>query len=481
MFISVMKISFFGAAGMVTGSCSLVESGRFRILIDCGMFQGSDVLEMKNASPLTFDPSTLTAVIVTHAHLDHVGRLPLLVKNGFKGDIFCTPPTRDLARLILEDAQSVMEYNHQNYGHPLLYTLDDVESVMTHFKVVKYLTPTTIEEPSAVVVNRVKKLLKIPNKLLAISNVPIVTFTLHDAGHIFGSAFIELNIENKKLVFSGDIGNINVPILRDTETLPKNIDLLVCESTYGDRSHVSSAEREKLIEGIIQDAMRKDGVLLIPSFALERTQELLYELTDLVERHKTLPHVPIFLDSPLAIDALRVFEKYPEYYDVEATKFYKDGADLFEFPGLTLTHSRTESMTINHSPTPKVIIAGAGMMNGGRILHHAIRYLSDPKNTLLIVGYQSPGTLGWRLAQGESPVKIHDENVRVHCQIKVISALSAHADKEKLFSWISNGNNSPNQIVLNHGDEPASEALVVRLREKGMNAFAAKAGMVVEL
>lgn len=477
-----MKISFFGAAGMVTGSCSLIESGRFRILIDCGMFQGSEELEAKNAVPLPFDASALTAVIITHAHLDHVGRLPLLVKNGFRGVIYSTPPTCDLARLILEDAEGVMEYDNQHSGKPLIYTLNEVEHVMGRFRTVGYSTPTTIEEPTAIIANRVKKLLKINYKPKNKSDAPVVTFTFHDAGHIFGSAFIEIDIEGKKLVFSGDVGNINVPILRDTEALPKDIDLLVCESTYGDRNHESSAEREKLIETVVKNAMHKEGVLMIPSFALERTQELLYELTDLVERHKSLPHVPIFLDSPLAIDALRVYEKYPEYYDEEAAKFFKDGADLFEFPGLKLTYSRTDSMTINHSPAPKVIIAGAGMMNGGRILHHALHYLSDPKNTLLIVGYQSPGTLGWRLAHGESPVKIHDENVVVRCEVKMISALSAHADKEKLFTWISQGENPPRQVVLNHGEVEASEALVMRLRnERGMNAVAAKAGMIIEI
>ena len=443
-----MQVTFFGAAGEVTGSCSLLETNNQKFLIDCGMFQGSEEHEKKNILPLSFDPRTLAAVFVTHAHLDHVGRLPLLAKNGFEGFVYATPPTRDLARLIMEDAYGVMEYDNRKFGKPLLYNMEDIEKIMTQFKTVKYHEPLMISDGVAV--------------------------TFRDAGHVFGSAFIEIAADSKKVVFSGDVGNVDVPILPDTDALPSKIDALICESTYGDRQHESSKEREEMLRKVIAEVVRKKGVLMIPSFALERTQELLYALNDLIERDHKLKSVPIFLDSPLAIDTLKVFEKYPDYYDEEATKFFKEGDDIFEFPGLAKTYTRDESMKINHTPGPKIIIAGAGMMNGGRILHHALRYLSEKNNTILFIGYQSPGSLGWKILNGDRTVPVIGESIPVHCQVKMINAFSAHGDKEKLEKWVMNEGNAPRFVILNHGDKEQSAALAGVLKDKGIDVVPAE-------
>jgi len=451
-----MDITFIGASAEVTGSSSLLESGSFRVLIDCGMYQGDAGTEAKNYNPLPFDAAGLTHVLVTHAHLDHVGRLPLLVKNGFKGHFFATKPTVELAKLIMDDALGVMQYDNKKFGRPVLYSSEDIAAVMDQFKGVEYGSATELVKVGA--------------------EKPIIA-TWHDAGHIFGSAFIEIEAEGKRVVFSGDVGNVNVPILRDTENLPKNIDLLVSESTYGDRLHDSKLTRQQLVENMVADGIKRGGVVMIPSFSLERTQELIYELNDLIDRQHRLPTIPIFLDSPLAIDALKVYRKYPQYYDEEAERYLKDGDDVFAFAGLTATYTRDDSMKINRTPGAKIIIAGAGMMNGGRILHHALRYLSDEKNTLLLIGYQSPGTLGHQIYEGQSPVKVLGEEVAVHCQVKMVGALSAHGDQNKLLSWI--GAAQPKRVYLNHGDPWCKEALKKKLAEVGIVAEPVSPGLKI--
>jgi len=431
-----MKFSFFGGAGEVTGSCNMFTVGDRHFLVDCGMFQGDKIKESKNRDPLPFDPASLSGVLITHAHLDHVGRLPLLVKKGYEGKFYATAPTIELLELILEDALQIMMHNHRATGAEVIYDATDIAKVMQRCKPVEYLEKITI--------------------------VPGVVCTFHDAGHIFGSAFIEVEAEGKKAVFSGDVGNINVPILRDTEALPANIDLLVCESTYGNRLHEEMTNREELLTNLISDAISKGGTLMIPSFSLERTQELIYELNAIVDRKHLLPRIPIFIDSPLAIKATRTYLKYTKYYDQEAGRLVKSGDDLFDFPGLVMTETKEESKKINSTPGPKIIIAGAGMMTGGRILHHAMRYLSDERNTLLIVGYQSEGTLGRKILEGHSPVEIMGERIPVRCHVKSVGALSAHADQNKLVAWI--GAAQPKKVVLNHGEEYVSADLVEKLK-----------------
>ena len=451
-----MFLSFFGAAGEVTGSCSMFTVGTKKFLVDCGMFQGNQFSEAKNKDPLPFNPVELSGVIITHAHLDHVGRLPLLVKDGYEGRFYATPPTIELAELIMEDALHIMLYNQSHHNIPALYDEGDITKVMERFKSVEY------------------------NEKFALT--PEVSFTLHDAGHIFGSAFIEVEAEGKRVVFSGDVGNVNVPILKETENLPADIDVLVCESTYGNRLHETITKRQEILATLIREAIARGGTLMIPSFSLERTQELIYELNNLIDRQHTLPKVPIFLDSPLAIKAIRTYLKYPKYYDVEAAKLYKNGDDLFEFPGLITTETKEESKKINNTPGPKIVIAGSGMMNGGRIMHHAMRYLSDARNTLLIIGYQSENTLGRKILDGQSPVEIMGEHIPVHCQVKAIGALSAHGDQAKLMKWIDSNKNKPKKVLFNHGEPGVSAVLAKKVQEDlGITAMPVSFGLEVEV
>ncbi len=451
-----MKISFYGAAGEVTGSNSLLEVAGKKILIDCGMWQGSDFNAAKNFEPFQYDSKDISAVLVTHAHLDHVGRLPLLIKRGYAGSFYANPATVELAKLIMEDALEVMGYNQRKFGKPILFSKDDIDEVVRQFKPIDYYEEFEV--------------------------VPGVSVKLYDAGHIFGSAFLEIKAEGKRIVFSGDIGNVKVPILRDTDALPDDLDAVICESTYGNRLHETAETRQHIIETMVTEAISRGGALMIPSFSLERTQELIYDLNDLIDRKHLLPRVPIYLDSPLAIKAIDVYRKYPKYYDNEASNFFKNGDDLFQFPGLVLTESSADSKIINEAPFPKIIIAGSGMMNGGRIMHHAQRYLSYRKNTLLIIGYQASNTLGRRILEGETPVFINGQEVAVRCQIKAIGALSAHGDQTKLLNWLNSAAVKPKQVYLNHGEPEASASLQKMITEKiGIKTEVVSSGLSVEI
>jgi metallo-beta-lactamase family protein len=450
-----MQIKFCGAAREVTGSCHLLSTKTGKILVDCGMFQGSNFNEGKNHDKFPFDPAEIKAVLVTHAHLDHIGRIPKLVKEGFTGPIFMIDATVELARLIWEDAHKIMVEDHEKYGTPILYELSDVAAAKSQSKAVEYHEEMEI--------------------------LPGVKATWKDAGHIFGSAFIEISVERKRIIFSGDIGNENVPILKDTEPAGE-ADLLICESTYGDRQHESIDTRRSIILNLIKDGVKRGGAVMIPSFALERTQELLYELNLLSEHDHTLPKVPIFLDSPLAVDATKVYNRYPQYFDEEAAKLHLSGDDFFNFPNLDVSYTREESKSINNVRNPKIIIAGAGMMNGGRIIHHALRYLSDPNSTLIIVGYQAEGTLGRRLYEGSEEVSIFGERIKVRCAITAIGALSAHGDQTKLLKWVGEAKKLPKKVYCVHGEPHAATELAHRLEEKfKIEAFVAEYEQEIEV
>ncbi|MFA5175597.1 MAG: MBL fold metallo-hydrolase [Patescibacteria group bacterium] len=453
-----MFLSFYGAAREVTGSCNLLETAGHKILIDCGMFQGGEFNEQKNFEQFEFNPKELSAVVVTHAHLDHVGRLPSLIKNGYEGFFYATPATIELASLIMEDALEVMVHNGIKTGALPLYGPEDIAGVMQQFKAVDYGEEFLLNDKANI-------LLK-----------------FYDAGHIFGSAFVEINSEGKKIVFSGDIGNEGAPIVRDTENLPADADVLICESTYGDREHESPEERKKIIKNMIAEAVGIGGAVMIPSFSLERTQELLYELNELIDRQKRIPRAPIFLDSPLAIAATKVYRKYTEYYDKDAERLLRAGDDLFQFPGLTMCETREESKRINQVLGPKIIIAGAGMMNGGRIVHHALRYLSDERSSLLIIGYQAVGTLGRKILDGAEEVEIKGERVKVRCRVRAIGAMSAHGDRKKLLKWINSGGSLPKKVYVNHGEPDASEELAKSIKKDlGVKATVVNRGLRVKI
>ncbi|MEN9558451.1 MAG: hypothetical protein RL141_820 [Candidatus Parcubacteria bacterium] len=433
-----MTISFYGAAREVTGSCSLVQTARTRLLIDCGMFQGSAYADAKNYQDFPFDPSSIDGVALTHAHLDHVGRLPKLVKDGFRGKIHATPPTCDIAGVVMENAEQLMCDEEERECRPRLYGIPDVERTMKRMKRVDYSRWVTLGD---------------------------LRFRFRDAGHIFGSSFIEVEqIGGPRAIFSGDLGNRDAPFLRPTAQ-PATADALIVESTYGNRLHENLAVRTERLREVIVSTIKRKGVLLIPAFAVERTQEILYEIHQMGE-HGGLPHVDVYLDSPMGIKIVDIIKRYPEYYDRAALRRVSVGKDLFRFPNLHRTPSKQESKQINTAPRPKVIIAGAGMMNGGRILHHLIRYLGDSKTTLLIVGYQASGTLGRKLYEGAKTVTVMGERIQVKANVVALGAYSAHADQRKLLDWIGSAPSLPAHVYCTHGEEGAAVALASRVTEE---------------
>ncbi|MFA4954356.1 MAG: MBL fold metallo-hydrolase [Patescibacteria group bacterium] len=431
-----MQVSFYGAAREVTGSCYLVETAQTRVLVDCGMFQGTAFADAKNFRDFDFKPADIDAVIVTHAHLDHVGRLPRLAKYGFNGTIYSTPPTAELAHLVLDDAEQIMQDDFRREYRPMLYEREDVDKVVSLFEGVDYAQRVKIGDMS---------------------------FRFRDAGHIMGSAFVELEAEGKKICFSGDLGNMPDPILKPTAQMGE-CDYLIIESTYGNRLHEEMDTRELSLKTAITRTVKANGVLVIPAFAIERTQLLLFELNHLVE-NRLVPAVDVYLDSPLAIKTSEVMCEFPQYYNQKSLSQVKCGEDLFDFPGLHKSLTRDESKLINEAPRPKVIIAGSGMMNGGRIQHHLVRYLSDKRSTVLIIGYQAQGTLGRRLYTGDKRVECLGERIEVKADIMSIGSYSAHADQRQLLEWVHGATKLPGKILCTHGEEDASAALATRLTE----------------
>ncbi len=449
-----MRISFLGAIREVTGSLYLLETKTTRVLVDCGMHQGCSTCGVQNHIDFPFDPKTIHAVLLTHAHLDHCGRLPKLIKGGFKGKIYSTLPTIKLATLVIEDALHIMEDEYRREGTPVLYSKEDVEATLDQFEAVDYSRDVTIGD---------------------------LTCRPRDAGHIFGSAFWEVYQKNgPSVAFSGDLGNRGSRILRTTAQLSA-VDALIIESTYGNRIHEDESTRELKLREVLENTVKHKGVLVIPAFAIDRTQQILFEMNDLFEK-KLIPPIDVYLDSPMAIKATDVMKEFPQYYNNEARALAASGDDLFDFPGLTLTMSRDESKTINEAPRPKVIIAGSGMMNGGRIQHHLVRYLSDPHATVLIVGYQSEGTLGRELHDGKKHVKVLQESVNVNAAILSIGAYSAHADQAKLVQWVEEAAALPKHIYCTHGEEGAAVALATRfVQHLKVDATAPHPGDTIEL
>jgi len=404
-----VKLSFFGGAQEVTGSCMLLESEKTKLLVDCGLFQGAKFMEGRNINPFPFDPKTIDALLVTHGHLDHIGRIPKLVREGFNGKIFSTGATRDFGRLMLTDSLKVMKKEVKNKIGELIYCEEDIDAAMAQWEGLNYHEPFEVGD---------------------------FKINFKDAGHILGSAIAEIVCNKKKIVFSGDLGNSPTPLLRNTEEI-RDANFLIIETTYGDREHEGRSERKIKLERIIEDTIKAGGVLMIPAFSIERTQELLFELNDLVENGR-IPEIPIFVDSPLAIGAVRIYQQYENYYNKEAKYIIASGDDLFKFPGLQFTETTEESKKINDIPPPKVIIAGSGMSTGGRIIHHERRYLSDPKSTLLLISYQVAGSVGRQLKDGAKEVNIFGESVTVKARVAALGGYSAHPDKEGLYKFVEN-------------------------------------------
>lgn len=457
-----MKLFFYGGAETVTGSNYLLQtpstsSGQaIKILIDCGLSQGESFSEKSNWEKFPYDPASIDAVLITHAHIDHTGRLPKLFKDGFRGTIYSTAPTKDFAEQLLLDSEHILFKEAEEKNLPPLYDINDVNETMKLWRKVDY------------------------HEKLKIKDVEIEFF---DAGHILGSAFIAVKAEGKTIVFSGDLGNMPAPLVKDTEKI-NWADYALIESAYGARIHEAPEKRKDLLENIIEETIKSNGTLLIPAFAMERTQELLYELNSLVE-NKKMPAIPVFVDSPLAIKLTAIYKKYsldPDYVDEDAIKLLRGGDAIFDFPRLRLTLTTEQSKEINSVPPPKIIIAGSGMSHGGRILHHELRYLPDPNSAILFIGYQAKGSLGRRILEGAKTVKIFGETVPVKLKIKSISGYSAHADQPLLLNWLKPIKSSLKKLFIVQGEKEEAEGLSQKIKDElAIDAEVPKQGEIVEL
>ncbi len=450
-----MKLTFHGGVGTVTGANFLLEGAGKRFLIDCGLRQGCfKVCDDANRAPFPYDPASIDAIFITHSHIDHVGRLPKLVKEGFKGKIYSTIPSKYIAEVMLIDSLGVMEKEARNDKLPTIYNTDDVGETMRQWKGVQYRRDINFDHG--------------------------FTVRFLDSGHVLGSSMVEFTFNKKKIIFTGDLGNNPSPLLNNAETIT-DADYLVIESVYGDRNHESRAVRTHFLEEVIEQTIKTKGVLMIPAFSLERTQEILYEINNFVE-NKKIPPVAIYLDSPLAIKVTKIYFNYKEYFKPEVRALIEGGDDIFSFPGLKKTLTTEESRAIFNEPDPKVIIAGSGMSNGGRIIHHEKNYLRDKKNTLLLVGYQSAGTLGRLLQDGNKLVNILGEEVPVNAKIITISGYSAHKDSDALIEFVSNTRDRVKKVFAVMGEPKSAFFFVQRLRDYlGVNAVAPSAGESVEL
>jgi len=440
-----LKITFYGAAGTVTGSCHLVEVDGLRVLLDCGFFQGARDQDQRNRDPFSFDPKSLDVVLLSHAHLDHAGLLPRLVRDGFAGRILCTRPTAEIARLMLADSAHLQVEDAAYRSRKArrrgeadvapLYNMDDVLRCVERFQPVDgYGEPTPLKGAASCV--------------------------FHDAGHILGSACVELRTANGNLLFSGDLGNRHQPIVKDP-SMPPRADVVLVESTYGDRRHRSMEESVAELRDAVQTILPGGGNLLIPSFALERTQEVLYELF-LLWAKKQLPRCTVYLDSPLATSTTRVFERFLDYFDEEGRKVFAGRPNPFEFAPLRYVQTIDESKRINSQPGGNVIIAGSGMCNGGRIVHHLRHNLWNADAGVAFVGYQAIGTMGRTLVDGAKSVRIFGEDVAVRSRIWTINGFSSHADQPILLDWLAKA--QPRQVFLVHGEPASLEGLRKEIR-----------------
>ncbi len=451
-----MRLYFHGAARTVTGSQHLLEINGTRLLLECGMYQGRRAESYARNDNFEFDPATVDAVILSHAHIDHSGNLPNLIKHGFHGKIYATSATADLSDIMLRDAGHIQEADAAfiNKKHPdealikPLYTMADAEAVAD------YICPVSYKE--------------------CFTPAPGATAQLFDAGHILGSAGMLLELNEKghtvRLWFSGDIGRLNLPLLLDP-VLPKPADYLLMECTYGNRLHHDPHEALVAFGDIVSRTVARGGKVIIPAFAVGRTQELVFDLNELVFQG-VIRHVPVYVDSPLAVNASDVFRRHTECFDEETNAFMRQSHHpALEFQGLTYIRSVDESKALNGRRDPMIIIAASGMAETGRILHHLKNNIEDPRNTVLIVGWQAPDTLGRRLADGDKFVRIFGEPYSVKAEVKTIDGLSAHAGQDFLVRYAGALQGQAKKVFLVHGEQEQADALTEKLREQGMSGI----------
>ncbi len=446
-----MEISFHGADRGVTGSCHLVSCAGRKILIDCGMYQGGRELDEENSEPFGFDPKQIDFVLLTHAHLDHCGRLPLLAKRGFRGEIITTSATRELARLVMVDAAHLQEEevehrsaHHRKHQHAAapLYSVVDAFLALDYFG-------------------------RITAYGQALQLAPGIRATFFDAGHILGSACILLELEEngrqRSILFSGDLGNSGRPLLRSPVPPPK-ADIVVMETTYGDRLHKPFQPSVEELYETITDTFKRGGNVIIPTFALERAQELLYFLREGVENNRLPRAIQVFLDSPMAISATEIFERHPECYEPETAELFREGRDPFHLPGLHFTRETAASIAINHIGGGAVIMAGSGMCTGGRIRHHLENNISREECSILFVGYAASGTLARSVIDGAKEVRIYGDKFAVRAKIHTINGFSAHADQAELLAWHGQ-TGDPERTYLVHGEEEVMRRFAAHLKD----------------
>ncbi len=462
-----MKLTSYGATQEVTGSCHLLEVGDTKVLLDCGLIQGRRKDELRNHDRFPFNPAELDAVVLSHAHIDHSGRLPILLRQGFKGKIYSHAASCDLVNILLKDsaylnARDVERQNKRRTreGKPLLsplYEPADVEKTLQRLQAMAYQKPQEIAKG--------------------------VTVQLFDAGHIIGSAMVELVLkegsETRKIVFSGDLGHRGSPILRDFHML-EDADLVLMESTYGNREHRDWSETLAEVSEIASTVTATRGNILIPAFSVGRSQMILYTMARYFDEWN-LDRWKIFLDSPMAIEASEVYLKHTSLYDEEAAEFYKKNGPLLSMPNLKFSRTADESRAINAMPSGAIVVAGSGMCTGGRIIHHLKHNLWRPDAHVIIAGYQSPGTLGRRLVNGDDTVKIWRERIKVRATIHTVGGMSAHADQDGMMTWYGNFKNRP-PVLLVHGEKSSMKVLAKKLRkELGARAAPAKRGKSTDL
>ncbi len=455
-----MKLTFCGGTGAVTGANYLVESTdgneKIKILVDCGLMQGTDDADTFNRKPFPYNLDEIDYLLVTHAHMDHIGRIPKLVHDGFKGKIISTPPTKDLSELLYEDALKITESEAKKTGLQPLYDEKDVENALGLWDVLEY------------------------HKTFGLGHG--ISIYLRDSGHILGSSMIEVSDGITKTVFTGDLGNSPSLLLNDTEEI-KDANYIVMESVYGDRNHEPKEEREKKLKEVIRDTIVNKKLLIIPAFSLERTQMLLYEMNGFFENHE-LSQIPVFLDSPLAIKITQIYQKYPSYLNVAVQQEIKAGDDVFNFPRLKSTPFSRDSEKIDRTANPKIIIAGSGMSNGGRVVQHEKDHVGDKNATILLVGYQSVGTLGRNLEDGAKVVKIYGEDMQVRASIIKIEGYSSHKDSDHLVGFVETANQSGvlKKVFAVMGEPKSSLFLVQRLRDElNVNAVYPELNSTVDL
>jgi metallo-beta-lactamase family protein len=445
------KISFFGATRTVTGSRFLLDIQDVRLLIDCGLFQGKKENRLRNWDPFPVEPAEIDRVLLTHAHIDHTGYLPRLFRTGFRGRVHCTRSTEALSQILLldsahiqmEDAHYANKRGFSKHAPALpLYRPKDAERVIKLFEPLNYGEDYYINDN--------------------------LRLKFKDAGHILGSAFVELKANHgdgsRKILFGGDLGRPAQPILRDPVQV-FNVDYLVLESTYGNRLHVEDENPQERLARVINESVERGGVLVIPAFAVGRTQTILYAIRELEESGK-IPTLPVFVDSPMAVDATEVFENRKGDYDLESKILEIEGKQILRPAKLRFTKSRKQSKSISEVQREAIIISASGMVTAGRILHHLAERLPNPKNTVLFIGYQAEGTRGRTIQEGQPEVKIHGRMVRVNARVEVISGYSGHADYNEILAWLMGFNKPPENTFLVHGEAEASEALALKIRKK---------------